>query len=305
VRSDPDEGEAATRDDCLVRRAVAEAIEHHRSAGREFEAAGVQSFVREQGDGEPVVLMHGIPVSSFLYRKVLPLLAQRRLRGVAFDLPGLGLAEKPQGFDYSWSGLGRWTGEAIDALGIERCHFVLHDIGGPIGLEWALRNRERVRTLTVLDTLIDVAHFRRLWSMDLAAPPVIGPIWVATIRPPVARWLFYLQGIGNRSATPAHEVDAHLAMLHGDGGNRSFRRIVRGFELTEEKERFYIDGLKEVGWPATILWGDRDPALGEDRRRAIEDALGKEARVIHAKHFLQEDQASAVAGAIADLAGSV
>jgi haloalkane dehalogenase len=287
-----------------VKPQVAEAIEQHRGAGREFEAGGVRSFVREQGDGEPVVLMHGIPVSSFLYRKVLPLLAERGLRGVAFDLPGLGLAEKPQGFDYSWSGLGRWTGEAIDALDLDRCHIVLHDIGGPIGLEWALRNRERVRSLTVLDTLIDVAHFRRVWSMDLAAPPLIGPLWVATIRPPVARWLFYMQGIGDRSATPAHEVDAHIALLHRDGGGSSFRKIVRGFELTEDKERFYTDGLREAGWPATILWGERDPALGEDRRRAFEDALGIESKVIPAKHFLQEDQAPAVADAIAGVSSS-
>ena len=281
---------------------VAEAIERHRSSGREFEAAGVRSFVREEGEGEPVVLMHGIPVSSFLYRKVLPLLAERGLRGVAFDLPGLGLAEKPGTFDYTWSGLGRWTGEAIDGLGIERCHLVLHDIGGPIGLEWALRNRDRVSSLTVLDTLIDVAHFRRVWTMDLARPPVFGPVWVATIRPPVARWLFYMQGIGDRSATPAHEVDAHIALLHRDGGGSSFRKIVRGFELTEEKERFYTEGLREAGWPAAILWADRDPALGEDRRRVFEDVLGIEATVINAKHFLQEDQAPAVAEAIAGLA---
>ena len=283
---------------------VAEAIEQHRAAGREFEAGGVRGFVREQGDGEPVVLMHGIPVSSFLYRKVLPLLAERGLRGVAFDLPGLGLAEKRREFDYTWTGLGRWTGAAIDALGIERCHLVLHDIGGPIGLEWALRNRERVRTLTVLDTLIDVAHFRRVWSMDLAAPPLLGPIWVATIRPPVARWLFYMQGIADRSATPAHEVDAHIALLHRDGGGRSFRQIVRGFELTPDKERFYVDGLQEAGWPATILWGERDPALGEERRRVIEGALRTGSRLLPAKHFLQEDQAPAVAEAIGELAGS-
>jgi haloalkane dehalogenase len=287
-----------------VKPQVAEAIEQHRSAGREFEAGGVRSFVREEGEGDPVVLMHGIPVSSFLYRKVLPLLAERGLRGVAFDLPGLGLAEKPGGFDYSWSGLGRWTGEAINGLEIDRCHLVLHDIGGPIGLEWALRNRDRVRSLTVLDTLIDVAHFRRVWTMDLAAPPVIGPIWVATIRPPVARWLFYMQGIGDRSATPAHEVDAHIALLHQRGGGSSFRKIVRGFELTEEKERFYTEGLHEAGWPATILWADRDPALGEDRRHAIEDVLGIEAKVIPAKHFLQEDRAPAVVDAIAALADS-
>jgi haloalkane dehalogenase len=286
-----------------VRRAVAEAIERHRSAGREFDAGGVRSFVREEGGGEPVVLMHGIPVSSFLYRKVIPLLAERGLRGVAFDLPGLGLAEKPKAFDYSWSGLGRWTGPAIDALGIDRCHLVLHDVGGPVGLEWALRNRDRVRSLTVLDTAVDVNHFRRVWTMALAVSPGIGPVWVATIRPPVARWLFYLQGIGDRSATPAHEVDAHIALLHRDGGGHSFRRIVRGFELTADKERFYLEGLREAGWPATILWGDRDPALGEDRRRAIEDALGVQARMISAKHFLQEDQAPAVADAIAAVAG--
>lgn len=295
-------GEHAKRDDPFVREAVAEAIEQHRRAGRDFEAGGVRSFVREQGEGDPVVLMHGIPVSSFLYRKVLPLLAERGLRGVAFDLPGLGLAEKPDAFDYTWSGLGRWTGQAIDALGIDVCHLVLHDIGGPIGLEWALSNQERIASLTVLDTLLDVGHFRRVWTMDLAAPPVLGPLWVASVRPPVARWLFYMQGIGDRSATPAHEVDAHFALLHRDGGGRSFRKIVRGFELTEEKERFYTEGLSDVGWPATILWADRDPALGEDRRRVFEEVLATEAKVISAKHFLQEDQAPAVADAIASVA---
>jgi haloalkane dehalogenase len=283
---------------------VAEVIEQHRAAGREFEAGDVRSFVREQGEGDPVVLMHGVPVSSFLYRKVLPLLAERGLRGIAFDLPGLGLAEKPESFDYSWSGLGRWTAEAIDRLGIRECHLVLHDIGGPIGLEWALRNQDRVISLTVLDTLIDVADFRRVWTMELARPRLFGPLWVAGIRPPVARWLFYLQGIADRSATPPQEVDAHIALLHRDGGGRSFRQIVRGFELTEEKERFYTEGLTDVGWPAAILWADRDPALGEERRRAFEDVLDVRATVISAKHFLQEDQAPAVADAIAAAARS-
>jgi pimeloyl-ACP methyl ester carboxylesterase len=287
-----------------VRRKVREAIDAHRAAGREFEAGGVKSFVREEGDGDPVVLMHGVPVSSFLYRKVLPLLAERGLRGVAFDLPGLGLAERPRDFDYSWSGLGRWTGEAIDSLGIDRCHLVLHDIGGPIALEWALRNRDRVRSLTVLDMMLDVASFRRVWTMALASPPVIGPAWVAMTRPPAARWLFYMQGIADRSATAAHEVDAHIALVHRDGGGRSFREIVRGFERTPDKEQFYVGGLREAGWPAAILWGERDPALGPERRRAVEEALGVKARLVPAKHFLQEDQAPAVADAIASVAAA-
>lgn len=283
---------------------VAEAIERHRAAGREFEAGGLRSFVREQGDGEPVVLMHGIPVSSFLYRKVLPLLAERGMRGVAFDLPGLGLADRPQDFDYTWTGLGRWTGAAIDSLGIERCHLVLHDIGGPVGLEWALRNRDRVLTLTVLDTPLKVDGFRRVWTMWLAAPPGIGRLWVMSTRPPAARWLFYMQGIADRSATPAYEVDAHLALLHRGDGGRAFQQIVRGFEANAEKARLYLGGMRESGWPARVLWGRDDPALGADQREAIAEALGVEATVLPAKHFLQEDQAPAVANTIAELAAS-
>ena len=53
--------EAATRDDPVVGTAVAEASERHLSAGREFEAAGIESFILEHGEGDPVVLMHGIP----------------------------------------------------------------------------------------------------------------------------------------------------------------------------------------------------------------------------------------------------
>ena len=77
-----------------------DAIEVHRAAGRRFAAGGTTSFVREQGQGAPVVLLHGVPTSSYLYRKVIPALADQGLRALAFDFPGLGLADRPEGFDY-------------------------------------------------------------------------------------------------------------------------------------------------------------------------------------------------------------
>jgi len=77
--------------------------------------------------------------TSAIYRKVLPELAARGLRGVAFDFPGLGLAERPEAFDYSWSGLSGWTNGAIDALGLDRFHLVVHDVGGPVGFDLVAR----------------------------------------------------------------------------------------------------------------------------------------------------------------------
>ena len=85
---------------------VARLLAAHRAAGRTFTAAGVSSFVLDQGDpdAEPVVCIHGVPASAYLYRKVLPALAARSLRGIAVDVPGLGLAERPEDFDCSWTG---------------------------------------------------------------------------------------------------------------------------------------------------------------------------------------------------------
>jgi pimeloyl-ACP methyl ester carboxylesterase len=284
------------------RDAALEAIEVHRAAGRLFTVGELTSFVRDQGDGAPIVLLHGVPSSSFLYRKVIPALAEEGLRGLALDFPGLGLADRPGDFDYSWSGLSRWTGEAIDALQLDRCHLVVHDIGGPIGLEWAIRNPDRVHSVTVLNTMLALEGFKRPWAMRPFATPGVGALWLRS-GPPAFAELFYRQGVADRSTTPRHEVRAHYELLRRADGGRAFLRIMRGFELTAAKQRFLWEGLANRAWPARIVWGERDPALGLDQLRAAQGALGVDDPVLlPAKHFLQEDQATAVAQAIADLA---
>jgi haloalkane dehalogenase len=290
-----------------VPEATREAIAIHQAAGRRFAAGGVTSFVREQpppvGSGAPVVLVHGVPSSSFLYRKMIPALAQQGLRAIAFDFPGLGLADRPEDFDYSWSGLARWMGEAIDALEVDRCHVVVHDIGGPIGCEWAVRNPDRVLSLTALNTVLGVADFHRPWTMQPFAIRGIGELWLASLRPFAMSELFYIQGIANRAATPRREVYAYYYLLKRSDGGRAFLRIMRGFELTDQKQRFLWEGLAERSYPARIVWGERDPALGLDQMRLVQEALEvPDPILLPAKHFLQEDQAIPVANAITDLA---
>jgi haloalkane dehalogenase len=279
-----------------------EVVERHRAAGRYFEAAEVRSFVREEGEGEPVVCIHGLPSSSFLYRKVLAELAARGLRGVAFDLPGLGLADRPPEYDYTWSGLGRFCTAAVDALRLERFHLVAHDI--PIGFELAAAVPDRVRSLTILNTFIEVDTFKRPWSMEPFAIRGVGEIYLGTLVKPGFRQLMYLQGIKDRNATPREELDAYVDLLKRDDGGRAFLKIMRGFERTREKRDLYVRTVREAPYPRQIVWGADDPALklerhGEDVRRA---AGLDEIHSVPAKHFLQEDQAPAVAERVAALA---
>jgi haloalkane dehalogenase len=78
-----------------------ELVAGHEAAGRTIDVAGVTTFVRDEGEGEPVLLVHGVPVSSWVWRNVLPALTGRGLRAIAPDLPGMGLSGRPADFDYS------------------------------------------------------------------------------------------------------------------------------------------------------------------------------------------------------------
>jgi haloalkane dehalogenase len=283
-----------------------EVVAEHEAAGRHFDAGGVRSFVREAGEGEPVVCLHGVPSSCFLYRKVIAELAGRGLRGVAFDFPGLGLADRPEGYDYSWSGLGRFSVAAVDALGLDRFHLVVHDIGGPVGFELAAAMPERVRSLTVLNTLIEVDLFKRPWSMEPFARRGIGEVYLRTLTKPAFRTLMRLQGIEDMSAISRPELDSWVDVLKRGDGGRAFLKIMRGFERTRAKRQLYAGTLRDVPYPVQVVWGEKDPALrvdrhGEDARRI---AGLDQIHTVPAKHFLQEDQAPAVAERIAALATS-
>jgi haloalkane dehalogenase len=282
-------------------------LDAHRKAGRAFEAGGVRSFCLDSGDGVPVVCLHGVPASSFLYRKLVVELAARGLRGVAFDFPGLGLADRPAAFDYSWSGLAAWTASALDALGIDKCHLVVHDIGGPIGFEWAIGHPDRVLSLTALNTVADVDGFRRPWPMHpFSIGGGVGAAWLALMRWPVWEVLFRTVGVVDNRAVSSAEISAYQTLLRRGDNGRAFLRIMRGFELTAAKQEFYYDGLAARDYPAQVVWGARDTALGAARQRAVERALGVDAAVrLPARHFLTEDQAPAIADAVAALARQV
>jgi haloalkane dehalogenase len=88
-----------------------------------------------------------------------------RLRGIALDLPGLGLADRPDDFDYPGTGPTTFAAAAVDLLGLDRLHLVVHRIGGSVGFELAAGLPERIKSLTALNTLVDVADFEIPWSM--------------------------------------------------------------------------------------------------------------------------------------------
>jgi haloalkane dehalogenase len=114
---------------------------------------GLRLAYRELGDGPPVLLLHGWPTSSFLWREVMVPIA-RANRVVAPDLPGFGASDKPVGIRYSFEFFDRTLDLVLAHLGIDRLGLAVHDLGGPVGLHWTLGHPDRVTKLALLNTLV-------------------------------------------------------------------------------------------------------------------------------------------------------
>jgi alpha/beta hydrolase fold len=121
---------------------------------RELCVGAVSTPLREAGPAdapEAVVLVHGNPGSSADWEPLLAALGARR-RAVAWDAPGFGAASAPHGFTHTVDAHAAFVGRALDALGIERAHLVLHDFGGPWGLRWAAEQPDRFASAVLLGT---------------------------------------------------------------------------------------------------------------------------------------------------------
>jgi cis-3-alkyl-4-acyloxetan-2-one decarboxylase len=122
--------------------------------GRDFDRDGLRLHYLDEGEGEPVVMVHGNPTWSFYYRKLVEALCSQ-YRAIALDQIGCGLSDKPDDSQYAYTLQSRVDDlEALlDHLEVDRgITLVVHDWGGMIGLSYAARHPERIARLVILNT---------------------------------------------------------------------------------------------------------------------------------------------------------
>ena len=109
-------------------------------------------------DGQPVVMIHGNPTWSYMWRKLIPVLAENGYRAIAIDLIGMGRSDKPtQMSDYTIARHEAWVKEALfGKLDLKGAHFILHDWGGIIGLRATADHQERVASVIMSNTGLPV-----------------------------------------------------------------------------------------------------------------------------------------------------
>jgi pimeloyl-ACP methyl ester carboxylesterase len=250
-----------------------------------------------------VLLLHGWPTSSFLWRHVIPALAERN-RVIAVDLPGFGRSDKPLDASYSFGFYDRFLDGFLAEAGVETTGLAVHDIGGPIGLHWAARNSGRITRLALLNTLV----YSRLSAAAVAfvAAARAPGIRSALTAPRALRWALRL-GVENKDGLGEDTVRAYQEPFR----DRRSRRV-----LAKAGSSLHPSGLKEIeAWlprmevPVKIVYGERDrilPDVERTMRKVAEDVPGavESTALTDCGHFLQEDRPDLVGEELAPFFGS-
>ena len=276
-------------------------IEKHERSGKYLNINGVKTFALDKGSGEAVFCIHGVPTSSYLYRKVIDSLAQKGYRGVSVDLPGLGLTDRPENFDYDFDNFSNFLTQALKELNIDRFHLVVHDIGAPIGFALAAKNLEKVQSLTILNSMIDIQNFKKPLVMRPFEKKILGEAELKTITHTTWPIMFSQMGVNDVSKIPSNEIKAYVDLLKRKDNGKAFLKIMRNFNQTEKFQALVLKALKNVDYPIQAVWGEDDPALTYDHYK---EELAKytdtqETHLLSSRHFLQEEVYEEIAEKIA------
>lgn len=258
-----------------------------------FDHDGVRVAWGRIGEGPPLVLVHGTPFSSQVWRRIAPHLA-RHWTVHFFDLIGYGRSQMGEGLDVSLGVQNGLMAALFAQWQLDRPDVLAHDFGGATALRAHYLDGLAYRSLTLVDPVAVapwgspfVAHVRDHEPAFAGLPAYAHEALLAA----------YIAGAAHRPlGEDAHGV--HMAPWLGETGQPAFYRQIAQMDqrFTDEVEPRY----GPMDFPVTLLWGERDDWIPIERGRALADKLtgGRLTAIPDAGHLVQEDAPEAIVAAM-------
>ena len=267
---------------------------------------GLKLFYREAGprDAPALLLLHGFPTSSHMFRNLIPRLATR-FRVIAPDLPGFGFSDAPprEAFGYTFANLARTIERFTDSLRLSRYALFVFDYGAPVGFRLALSRPDRVTAVisqngNAYDEGLSSGWnpIQRYWE----APTEENRAALRDfLKPETTRWQ-YVHGVPDESwvAPEAYTLDS--ALLARPGNDEIQLDLFLDYASNVALYPQFQAWLRERRPPLLAVWGEKDPfflpAGAEAFRR---DVPAAEVRFFDTGHFALETHAPEIADAVA------
>jgi len=254
---------------------------------------------REVGSGPEVLLLHGWPTSSFLWRRVMPVIARER-RVLALDLPGFGASDKPTDVTYHLPFFTAAVGGFLNARGIERVDLAVHDLGGPIGVRFALDDPDRVRSLALLNTLLypeDMTRPLRKFADGLRTPGKRERLTSDAALEVALRF-----GTADESSVTEEAIAGIVEPLRSDADRLALAKA--GSDIPDAAFAELARELPCLTLPVRVIYGQEDRilrAIAETVTRIRRDLPQAEVTALPGRgHFLQEDDPDRVGALLAE-----
>lgn len=268
------------------------------STTAEISVAGLRSpliSAGPQSEPEAVVFVHGNPGSRLDWQDLVEGVGEFG-RALAFDMPGFGEADKPRDFDYRIEGYAAFIGSALEQLGVERAHLVVHDFGGPMAVAWAAQHPDAFASAVLLNT---GSASQRKWHLmaKLWRTPLVGELaMAATIRPAWRRAL----SAGDGRPLPVDFIERMYDQFDRET-RHAVLQLYRATDLPYAAAAEWVATLRELDRPALIVWGAKDPFIGPKGAAALRSDVFPSAEIImleQSGHWPFIDDPKATAGAV-------
>jgi len=283
-------------------------VVHHRTVTIE----GLEVFYRESGprDAPVLLLLHGYPSSSHMFRHLIPALADR-YRVIAPDHIGFGFSSAPPvaDFDYTFDGLARITRAFLEEVGVRKYTVYVQDYGAPIAWRLALAQPDAVEGV--------VSQNGNAYE-DGFVPEFWAPIWAyaeaptaeneRALRPALGReavrWQ-YLHGVPDTSSVDPDVWEHDLALLARPGVDAAQLSLFGDYHTNRGLYPAVHEWLRTSRVPVLAVWGRNDEIFGPAGAEAFSrDAEGARVELLDGGHFLLESHLDEVVGIIRDWRGT-
>jgi pimeloyl-ACP methyl ester carboxylesterase len=272
------------------------------------EADGVKVFYRAAGDpSAPVLLLlHGFPTSSFMFRELIPRLADQ-FRVIAPDLPGFGFTEVPDGrkYAYSFDALAGTIEAFIDVLGLNRYAIYVFDYGAPVGFRLAMRHPERVTAIVSQngnayeEGLGDAwGPIRQYWAQPTAENREVIRQNILTLDG--TRWQ-YTHGVANPDSVAPESYTLDAALLERPGNKEIQLDLFLDYATNVRLYPKFQEYFRKAKPPLLAIWGKNDPFFIPAGAEAFrKDLPSAQVRFLDTGHFATETHVAEIAAAMKD-----
>lgn len=276
------------------------------AAHRSIKIRGIDIHYREAGpaNGPVVLLLHGFPSSSHMFRDLIPQLSDK-YRIIAPDYPGFGYSGEPSlvDFDYSFDGLATLVDEFVQKVGAANYVLYMQDFGGPVGFRLAIKHPERVKGLIIQNATIHGEG----WNPDVVKQ--FAPFWKtrnaetekpirAFLKPETTKWQ-YAQGSSRPERLNPDAWTLDQARLERPGNDALQVQYLWNYQDNVAQYPVWQNYVKTQQPPMLIVWGKGDPFFTMTGVDALKTLLPKATvNIYDAGHFALETHAEEIGGAV-------